>query len=133
MANEVRPSTPPRLTLREESEQLSDFLLYSQHMLMKHPQATRELIAGLMDEGRRFLATPQGQEWAGALSNTELVKRAMLIWEAFGLDLLLESRPEVTPSTWLDMIVSAIANPDLESILSMLIVEDMRYGNIASP
>jgi hypothetical protein len=45
----------------------------------------------------------------------------------------METRPAVTPSTWLDMIVAAIANPDLESVLSMLIVEEMRHGNIAAP
>jgi hypothetical protein len=122
----------PHLTLREDREQLSDFLLASQRFLMKHPQASREVIAGFLEEGRRYAQTPEGQAWMDALVNSELVKRSLLIWEAYGLDLLLEARPAVTPSTWLEMIVAAIANPDLESILSMLIVEEMRHGNLGS-
>jgi hypothetical protein len=122
----------PHLTLREEDEQLSDFLLAGQRFLMKHPQASRELVAALLEEGRRYAQTPDGKAWMDALANTELVKRSLLIWEAYGLDLLLEARPTVTPSTWLEMIVTAFANPDLEGILSMLIVEEMRHATVAS-
>jgi hypothetical protein len=132
MPPETEPSLP-HLELSEDNEQLSDFLLAGQRYLMKHPQASRELIAGLIEDGRRFAQTEEGKAWADALANSELVKRAMLIWEAYGLDLLMETRPAITPSTWLDMIVAAIANPDLESVLSMLIVEEMRHGNIAAP
>jgi hypothetical protein len=115
----------------ENNDQLSDFLLASQRLLMKHPQAARELVAGLLEEGRRYSQTVEGQAWMDALGESELAKRALLVWEAYGMDLLLEARPSVTPSTWLDMIVAALSNPDLESILSMLIVEDMRSGNLS--
>jgi hypothetical protein len=128
----VHDHSIPHLTLREENEQLSDFLLASQRFLMKHPQASREVISGFLEEGRRFAQTPEGKTWMEALAHSELVKRALMIWEAYGLDLLLETRPAVTPSTWLEMIVAAMANPDLESILSMLIVEEMRLGNVSA-
>jgi hypothetical protein len=118
-------------SLAKNGDQLSDFLLASQRFLMKHPQASCELVAGLLEEGRRYSQTPEGQAWMDALAKTELVKRALLVWEAYGMDLLLEAKPTVTPSAWLDMIVAAISNPDLESILSMLIVEDMRSGNLS--
>lgn len=131
MTTEKDPSLP-HLTLREENEQLSDFLLASQRFLMKHPQASREVIAGLLEEGRQFARTPEGKAWMEALTHSELVKRSLMIWEAYGLDLLLQTQPSVTPSTWLEMIVAAMANPDLESILSMLIVEEMRNGNISA-
>jgi len=128
----VQDPSLPHLTLREENEQLSDFLLAGQRFLMRHPQASRDVISGLLEEGRRFAQTPEGKAWMDALTHSELVKRSLMIWEAYGLDLLLETRPAVTPSTWLEMIVAAMANPDLESILSMLIVEEMRSGNVAS-
>jgi hypothetical protein len=117
------------MSLHEDNEQLSDFLLASQRFLMNYPQASRELVAGLVEEGRRYAQTTEGQVWMDALANSELVKRSMLIWEAFGLDLMMDARPTVTPSSWLEMIVSSLAHPDLESILSMLIVEEMRHGN----
>ncbi len=121
----------PTLTLLEDDEQLSEFLLGTQRFLMKHPHAAREVIAGLLEEGRRYAQTSEGQRWMEALSNTELVKRSLLIWEAYGLDMLLETGPSVTPSTWLDMIVAVISNPDLESILSMFMLEEMRSGKVS--
>lgn len=114
----------------QAKDELSDFLLASQRLLMKHPQASRELINALLEEGHQYAQTAEGKTWMEALAKTELVKRALLVWEAYGLDLLLDARPTVTPSAWLDMILAAISNPDLESILSMLIVEDMRNGNL---
>jgi hypothetical protein len=48
------------------------------------------------------------------------------------MDLLVSAEPAITPSSWLDMLMSAVANPDLEGILSLLIVEEMRVGNVAN-
>jgi hypothetical protein len=125
-------SGEPRLTLRPESELLSDFLLAGQRTLMKHPQAARALTVSLMQEGRRFAQTEEGQRWLRDLAGSELVQRALLIWEAYGMDLLVSAEPAITPSSWLDMLMSAVANPDLEGILSLLIVEEMRVGNVAN-
>lgn len=121
-----------RLTLREENDLISDFLLKGQRTLMKHPQASRALILSLVEEGRRFAGSSDGQRWMEGLASSELAKRGVLIWEAYGLDLLLEAEPVVTPSAWLDLVLAAIANPDLEGILSMLLVEEMRSGNVAN-
>ncbi len=131
MTIETEPA-PIRLTLREENDRISVFLLQGQRFLMKHPQASRALVLSLVEEGRRFAGTPEGQLWLEGLAGSELVRRGVLIWEAYGLDLLLESEPVVTPSVWLELVLSAIANPDLESILSMLIVEEMRSGNVTN-
>ncbi len=131
MTTETEPAAI-RLTLREENDLISDFLLRGQRFLMKHPQASRALILSLVEEGRRFAATPEGQRWLEGLAGSELVKRGVLVWEAYGLDLLLESEPVITPSAWLELMLTALANPDLESLLSMLIVEEMRSGNVAN-
>ena len=122
----------PRLTLRPESELLSDFLLSGQRILMKHPQAARALTTSLMEEGRRYAQSEAGQRWMDELAGSELVKRGLMIWEAYGMDLLVAAEPVVTPSAWLDLVLAAIANPDLEGVLSMLIVEEMRIGNVAN-
>lgn len=121
-----------RLTLREENDLISDFLLKGQRFLMKHPQASRALALSLVEEGRRFAGTPEGQRWLEGLASSDLARRGVLIWEAYGLDMLLEAEPVVTPSAWLDLVLAAIANPDLEGILSMLIVEEMRSGNVSN-
>lgn len=119
--------------MTKEQDQLSDFLLASQRLLMKHPQASRELVVAFLEEGRQYAQTEEGRQWMDLLAQTELVKRLLMVWEAYGLDLLLETRPTLTPSSWLEMIVAAIANPDLENILSMLLVEDVRNGNFGNP
>jgi len=121
----------PRLTLRPENELLSDFLLSGQRILMKHPQAGRALTTSLMEEGHRYAQTEAGQRWMQELAGSELVNRGLMIWEAYGMDLLVAAEPVVTPSAWLDLVLAAITNPDLEGVLSMLIVEEMRSGNVA--
>ncbi len=122
------PDSLPRLVLTPEPGSLSRLLQEGQHLLVRYPQAARALIAAFVEEGRRFAATPEGQAWKEKLAASEIVHRGRFIWDAYSLDALLESGAERLPSAWLDLILAAVADPDLESILSNLLVEEVQNG-----
>jgi hypothetical protein len=120
----------PRLVIPDENESLSRLLLEGQHVLLRYPQAARALIQAFVNEGRQFAATPEGQAWQARLAGSDLVRRGRFIWDAYSLDALLDSDSDSLPSAWLDVILAAVANPDLESILANLVVEEVRNGNL---
>ncbi|MCZ7545136.1 MAG: hypothetical protein M5R40_17140 [Anaerolineae bacterium] len=114
----------PRLVLQEASSALAAWFLRVQHLLTQHPRAARALARALVAEGRRFAETPEGQQWKEILTESEWVRRGRLIWEAYHLDAMLEDEETLIPSAWLDMVASAVATPELETILSTLILEE---------
>lgn len=120
----------PRLVIPEENETLSGLLLEGQHILLRYPQAARALIQAFVNEGRQFAATPEGQAWQARLAQSDLVRRGRFIWDAYSLDALLDDASDSLPSAWLDVILAAVANPDLETILANLVVEEVRNGNL---
>lgn len=127
------PDDLPRLILRENNDTLTQLLLNGKRLLVQHPQVARAIVQGFVAEGRRFAETSDGQAWKAVLSQSELVRRGRLIWEAYGLDAMLETESGfVVPSAWLDLIVEAVANSDLETVLSTLMVEEVGYGTIGS-
>jgi hypothetical protein len=122
----------PRLVLTEESDTLARLLLEGQRLLVRYPQAAQALIAAFVSEGRQFAATPEGQAWKEKLASSELLRRGRFIWDAYCLDAVLESGGGQIPSAWLDVILAAVANPDLETILSNLVVEEVKNGALGS-
>jgi hypothetical protein len=123
---------PPRLVLDGDSDLLSRLLIELQHLLVRYPQAARALIGAFIAEGQQFARTPQGQARMKQLAGSQFVRRGRFIWDAYSLDALLESDPGRLPSAWLDVILAAVANPDLESILANLIVEEVEHGTFGA-
>ena len=128
-----QPADLPRLTLQEEEPQLSQLFLDVQHILIKNPQAARTILQAFIAEGRRFAETEEGQVWQDVLSRSELAKRSRLLWDAYSLDALVdvETDTKLLPQTWLDVLTAAVSSPDLETILSTLVVEGMQNGNVS--
>jgi hypothetical protein len=127
MSNTILESLP-RLVLTDETLGLSRMLLEGQHVLVRYPQAARALIAAFVAEGRAFAETPEGRSLKVKLAASELVHRGRFIWDAYCLDAVLESDAGRMPSAWLDVILASVANPDLETILSNLVVEEVKNG-----
>jgi hypothetical protein len=123
----------PRLVLHDEDDTLTQLLREGQRMLVQHPQAARALVRAFTAEGHRFAQTADGQAWKTILASSALVRRGLMIWEAYGLQSLLEDESTILPSTWLDLLTAAVANPDLETILSTLLVEEVRGGALPTP
>jgi hypothetical protein len=129
-----RKSNLPRLTLQapDAEETLKPLLRDLQQLLIQHPPAARGIVQAFVTEGRRFAATPEGQAWQAALQRSDLVSRGRMMWDAFSLDALVEAEAGVLPSTWLDLMAAAAAQPDLESILSTLLVEELQNVNLGT-
>lgn len=123
------PNASLRLTIAEDNAALARLLAAGQRLLAEHPQAARTLVQAFVAEGRRFAETAEGQAWKEALIRTDLIRRGRLIWEAYALDSLFESEPAFMPSAWLDVVSAASDNPDLETILSTLLAEEIQYGS----
>lgn len=129
MAREqTHPQTLHRLVLTDENQVLSGLLIEGQHILVRHPQAARALIRAFINEGRQFAETPEGNAWKERLAKSQLVRRGRFIWDAYSLDALLDDDSGHLPSAWLDVILAAVSNPDLETILANLVVEEVKRG-----
>lgn len=98
-------------------------LRQGQDLLKRHPETARLILQSLVVEGRRFAQTAEGQKWKSALARSEFVRRGRLIWQAYGLDELVGARPGPALSDWLELVASALADADLETILSVLMKE----------
>lgn len=130
--SQTNPNGIPRIVIKDKNESLTSLLLEGQRLLVRHPQASRAIVQAFMAEGRRFAATEEGQEWRAALAKSNLIRRGRHIWDAYSLDALLENDSNRLPSAWLDIITAAVSNPDLETILSTLVVEEVRNGIFGS-
>jgi hypothetical protein len=125
----LESSRLPRLVLADERKPLSSLLLEGQHLLVKYPQPARHLIQAFVNEGKKYAQTEEGRAWKERLAKSQLVRRGRFIWDAYSLDALLENEAGQLPSAWLDIILAAVANPDLETILSNLVVDELERGN----
>ncbi len=126
------PGPLPRLILHDDNTLLR-LLHFFQRLLVRNPQAARAILQALVAEGRRFAGTPDGQRWKKSLSTSALVQHGRLIWQAYGLDSLLDSEPVLVPSDWLDYLIDGIEKADLETILSQLMMEGAWYGTLNNP
>jgi hypothetical protein len=135
----VNPDVP-RLVLEDndrlesqsliEDEVLERLLLEMQKLITRYPYVARSLAAAFVAEGQQFARTPEGKEWFDLLSQSELIRRGQLIWEAYGLDNLVESQPEELPGIWMDVFATSADHTDLESMLSMLLVRGVQDGSL---
>jgi hypothetical protein len=122
----------PRLVLHED-DILIPALRFIQRLLIQNPKATRAIVQAVVAEGHRFAETFDGQCWKGNLARSELVRRGRLIWQAYGLDALLDTEPALVPSDWLELIVNGLSNANLEEVLSLFMLEGAWHGTISTP
>lgn len=117
----------PRLTLRE-SDLLARLLRQGQQLLLRHPQGAATLVRALVAEGRRFAKTEEGRAWQEQLAGSDLIKKGHLIWQAYGLDTLAPEASGALPSKWLEMLIAAIGEAEVEEVLASLMVQEKDNG-----
>jgi hypothetical protein len=132
----------PRLVLKDtrafdpapafNDDVIQRLLVELQNLIARYPFVARTLAAAFVAEGHRFAQTPEGREWYDILSRSELIRRSQLIWETYGLDNLLESTPEHLPGIWMDTFAAGAMHTDLESMLSMMLVQGLRDGSLSA-
>jgi hypothetical protein len=120
-----RPDGLPRLILKD-NDNLISVLRFIQRLLVKNPRAVGAIVQAVVAEGYRFAESPDGQRWKGLLTRSELIQRGRLIWDSYGFGSLMDTKPVLVPSDWLELIVGGLMNADLETVLTQLI--DMREG-----
>jgi hypothetical protein len=107
------------LVLRDD-DVLARRLREGQRLLESSPELARAIAQACVAQGRRFAQTPEGARWKETLSRSELMRRGRLIWQAYGLDALLDGEPELASSDWLDSLVARFVSADLAALLAAL-------------
>ena len=120
---------PPRLIL-EDRQPLLGMLRAGQELLLRNPSLVAALVQSLVAEGRQFSSTPQGERWMQKLEDSDLIQRGRMVWQACGLDNLLQQSPGQLPTDWLNHVVEALQSADLENTLTQLMTEDIYLGSL---
>ncbi|MDC3378998.1 hypothetical protein OAX78_01790 [Planctomycetota bacterium] len=110
----------PTLTLREPDDDATRVLREGQLLLLKYPLAAQALFRSFVAEGRRYGETEEGQQWAAALGDSDLIRRGRVVWEVATLKLLEERSPSLLPSKLLDAFVDTANSDGLEGLLTSL-------------
>jgi|SRR4051812_878897 hypothetical protein len=116
--NEPRPTV-----VRHDDEFLLKELRLARKLIAQHPRLTSSIISTLVEEGRAFGRTDQGQRLRTELLSSEAVDRAHLVWDALGLQNYVGRAPAFGPRRWLGLFASAAESPRVEELLSRLFVE----------
>jgi hypothetical protein len=104
----------------DPSPQLASLLRALQLTLLRHPLAARAAVAGLVAEGRRFAATPEGARRGRELAGSRLLAHARLVWKMASLGSFEDDAPEVLPSAYLEGVLLTAASGDPDRVLDRL-------------
>jgi len=102
---------------------LGPFLRGLQTLVTCYPRFIAPVIIALVNEGKLFAKTPEGQRQQRELSGSAWVEKGRILWETCGLDRLLEE-PSATGlqyqsiSDAIRTLHHDIAEADLETILT---------------
>ena len=110
----------PRVVVRDPDDELLSILRELQYLVLEHPVAAQAAFSALVAEGRRFASTEEGRAWKQRLADSELVRRARIVWDTTTLEQLTEDPTRALPSAYVDAIVKMAANPALEPLLTRL-------------
>jgi hypothetical protein len=91
-----------------------------QFVLLKHPVAAQAALRALVAEGRRFACTEEGRVWKERLAGSPLVRRGQTLWDGSAFDLFDPREDAVLPSAYVDAVLSALTDGDLQALLLRL-------------
>lgn len=114
-------------------DEVGRLVTHAHAMLLKHPVASRAAFRALVAEGRRFAETDAGRVWKERLESSDLVERGRSVFEIASLG-MLDDRPAVLPTQFVDMIAYAVSVADLEPRLARAVEprpDDIRRDMLA--
>jgi hypothetical protein len=81
-----------------------------------------ELVRALIEEGRRFAATPSGRRWAALLARSSLVENGWLLWHRAELDGRLRAiaGSGESPAAMVEEVLRRLVAGDLERYVGLL-------------
>jgi hypothetical protein len=110
----------PCIELRDSEDDLVALLEEAQLWLVAHPIASRAIVRALVAEGKRFAGTPSGRRWRDHLAQSELLRRARILWDSSILSAVDSREPEPIPSAVIDALVSSLMQSDMREVLVRL-------------
>lgn len=118
----------PVLRLPTPEDAITRLLRDASGLVLKYPVTAQSIFSGLVAEGRRFAASPEGQAWRDVLAGSEFVRRGRAVWEDSVLN-MLEDRPEtMLPTAIFDTLVQAMGRTDLPRRLRELLRQELADG-----
>ena len=107
-------------TLLVVEEDPADALRVLQEAILLHPAAAQALFFALVQEGRRFAATPDGQELRERLRRSDLVARSRSLFDAVTVRALEDNPETIVPSAVLEALVKTASDQGRERVLESL-------------
>jgi len=117
------PAPKVEIPVLEDDDTLMARLHEVHRLLKRHPRVTRAVISAFVTEGRAYARTSEGRGLRDALLGSERLRRARLIWRAFGLEHDAARTSSFEPSHLLGVLVAATASSHLEELLSRLAMD----------
>ncbi len=113
-------SDAPTLVLGPIQDPLVELLERASLLLLQHPIAAQAAFRALVEEGRRFAATEEGNRWFRRLSHAEAIQRGRVLWEDSLLNILEDSADTLLPSVIVDALARAVRSEDPHALLAQL-------------
>ncbi|MEO5769713.1 MAG: hypothetical protein ABIS92_15275 [Polyangia bacterium] len=111
----------PELAITDEDEVLLALLARIQTAMLMHPEAGVALFRGLAEEGRLFAQTAGGRRWRDRLCRSELLERALLVWQNVSLWMTEDtSDSAAVPSGLVDAVATVAASSSRDVLLERL-------------
>ncbi len=105
----------------ERDEVLLDVLARICGVLDRERPVVEKIAGAFIAEGRAFAATPEGARAREALLRSDVLPRARLLWEAFGMRRTRPVDPALRPSRWVGALAAASGHRRAERLLSRLL------------
>ncbi|HZR84388.1 MAG TPA: hypothetical protein VFD92_25040 [Candidatus Binatia bacterium] len=108
------------IDLRDPDDELVALIEEAQLWLIAHPVAVRAILRALIEEGRRFAQTPKGRRWRRHLAQSELLRRARVVWDSSLLSAVDARETPPLPSAVIDALVASLLGSDIREVLVRL-------------
>jgi hypothetical protein len=114
------PDALPELVIADREGAILELLRELQRATLLHPEAAQGLFSSLVTEGRLFAQTSEGQRWKEKVLRSELLERALLVWQNATVWMTEESPGGTTPSALIDAVAAVAASPRRDLLLNQL-------------
>lgn len=99
-----------------------ELMRLAQSAFLRHPAAAAFVFAALVDEGRNYVETAEGQARADALAADPVMNELRRLWEATSLNVMGDGQVNGStarlPDGWIDLIVDSAASATVDAAMN---------------
>jgi hypothetical protein len=118
----------PELSVSDPEQSILALLTELQRAVLVHPEAAAALFGALVQEGRSYARTTEGQRLKRVVLRSELLRRAELVWHAATQWIPEQGQDGATPSALVDAIAGAALSSERDPLLEKLFAEAQGDG-----